>query len=50
MNEEFFHGARGVPLSTYSIFAGDYYPLKFPSGSKVLFILDTTLVSAQNIA
>ena len=39
-----------MSFSSYSIFAGEYYPLKFANSSKILFILDTMLVSAENIA
>jgi hypothetical protein len=30
----------------YSFFAGEFYPLEFPNKKKVLFIVDTNLVSA----
>ena len=40
----------GVSYYAYSIFAGDFVPLKFPSKNKILFILDTNLVNAQNIS
>jgi len=31
------------------MFAGEFFNLKFPSKSKILFILDTNLVNADNI-
>jgi hypothetical protein len=40
----------GLNYCAYSIFAGEFLPLKFPSKNKLLFVLDTNLVTAHNIA
>ena len=39
----------GINYSAYSIFSGEFVPLKFPSNNKILFILDTCLVNYENI-
>lgn len=35
-----------MTVCVYSFFAGEFYPLEFPNKKKVLFIVDTNLVSA----
>jgi len=35
----------GVYFNAYSFFAGEYFPLKFPGGAKILFVVDTNLGS-----
>lgn len=32
------------------MFAGEFYPLNFPGKKKILFIVDTNLATAENIA
>lgn len=46
INQNFFHSSRGMTACAYSFFAGEFYPLEFPNKKKVLFIVDTNLVSA----
>lgn len=35
-----------MTVGAFSLFAGEFYPLQFPNKKKVLFIVDTDLVSA----
>jgi hypothetical protein len=50
VTEDFFHGEIGVSMNAYSFFAGEFYPLKFPSNNKLLIVVDTNLANAENLA